>query len=455
MNEEIVKKKKNTNEEKYLINLVDVVKEFKDKRVLNNINLKIKKGEFVTILGPSGSGKTTILRLLGGFEWTTRGEIKINGLDIKDLPPYKRNISTIFQDYALFSHLDVSGNIKYGLKLKRYPKENVDPAIYKKLEQLKTKWQQKAQEKIAQIEKLQDEYESALKDKTLPKRKIQKYQSWLDDSDFKYSHWENYPFAKEESFYKKYLTRKITKKEMQDEITKMIDLVGLTGSENKSISELSGGMRQRVALARSLVIEPNILLLDEPLSALDAKIRQKMQQLLRSIQQKMGITFIFITHDQDEALELSDRVAIIRDGEIEQFDDPKTIYDYPVNKWVANFIGDSNLFSAKFLGDKKVLLLGKEIPTIHTEFKPNEEVDCLIRPEDLKISKTKGYFDGEVVKSVYKGSYYFIDVKTAAQTFYIETTENYKIGENVKINWDIDSLHVMQKDHKGFEKDEL
>lgn len=453
MLEKVQKELNKKNKIKYIINLVDVVKEFGTKKVLNNINLKVKKGEFITILGPSGSGKTTILRLLGGFEWTTRGEIKIEGIDIKDLPPYKRNVSTIFQDYALFGHLDVLGNIKYGLKLKRYPKENINPKIHQRLEVQKKIWTKKSQLKMQELDKTQAEYEIALKNKNLSKIKRQKYQSWLDDSDFRYSHWENYAISKEENFIKKNLTRKITKAEMNQEVAEIIKLVGLEGNENKAISELSGGMRQRVALARSLVIQPKILLLDEPLSALDAKIRQKMQQFLRSIQQKLGITFIFITHDQDEALELSDRVAVIRDGEIEQFDAPKNIYDYPVNKWVANFIGDSNLLNGVFLGNKKVRILDQEIKTIHSEFADNEEVDGLIRPEDIQISKTKGHFSGEIIKSVYKGSYYFIDVQTFKKVFHVETTENYQIGEKVKLDWDIDSLHLMKKDKKGFSED--
>ncbi|MGY6172035.1 ABC transporter ATP-binding protein [Candidatus Mycoplasma pogonae] len=443
-------------QEKNFIELVDVVKEFGKKRVLNNVNLKIKKGEFITILGPSGSGKTTILRLLGGFEWATRGEIKIEGIDIKDLPPYKRDISTIFQDYALFPHLNVYDNIKYGLKLKRYPKDNINPDLLQNLAAKESQWQQKAQQKMAELDKTQSEYEVALEDENLPKNTKKKYQKWLDDSDFKYSYWENYAISKKEAFVKKYLTRKITRKEIDDEIQKMIHLVGLEGSEQKAITELSGGMKQRVALARSLVIEPKILLLDEPLSALDAKIREKMQKLLRNIQQKLGITFILITHDQDEALELSDRVAVIRDGEIEQFDTPEKIYDYPINTWIANFIGDSNLLKGKYLGKGKVEILGQIIDSIHTdnEFKVGEEVDCLIRPEDMNVSKTKGYIDGVVIKNTYKGSYYFVDVRYKDKIIYVETTKQYNEGDSIKLNWDIDALHLMKKDTKGYARDE-
>lgn len=446
-------KKSENSSEKHIIELVDVVKEFDNKTVLKNINIKIKKGEFVTILGPSGSGKTTVLRLIGGFEWTTRGEIKFNGLDIKDLPPYKRNVSTIFQDYALFAHLNVEDNIKYGLKLKRIFKDNISDAIKNKLAAKQKEWQQLANSKIAKIEKTQDEYQKALDSNTLSSKKAKKYQNWIDDSDFKYSAWENYPKLKEESFVKKFMSRKISKQEMNEKVQEMIDLVGLQGNEKKSISELSGGMRQRVALARSLVLQPEILLLDEPLSALDAKIREKMQQLLRSIQKKLKITFIFITHDQAEALELSDRIAIIRDGKIEQFTESKDIYDYPVNKWVAQFIGDSNLFVGKFLDKNKVELFGQKLPTIHKEFAKNENVDILLRPEDVIISKTKGYFEGKVDKVVYKGSYYFIEIKTNKGIFYAETTKEYKINDLVKIGWDDDALHLMALESKKPEAD--
>ncbi|MBN3534724.1 ABC transporter ATP-binding protein [Mycoplasma procyoni] len=437
--------------QKTLIELIKVDKEFGEKKVLNNVNLQIKKGDFVTLLGPSGSGKTTILRLIGGFEWTTRGEIKFDGLDIKDLPANKRDVSTIFQDYALFQHLTVSGNIKYGLKLKRYPKNDVKQEVLDKLESLKIEWSKHAQQKMQELDKQQKEYKDELNNTSLSSRKKVKIQKWLDDSDFKYSYWENYTNSKVEHYTKRHLTRKITKQEMEQEVKEMIQLVGLEGNENKNINELSGGMRQRVALARSLVIEPEILLLDEPLSALDAKIRQKMQQLLRSVQQKLGLTFVFVTHDQKEALELSDKIAVIRDGEIEQYDSPTHIYDYPVNKWVANFIGDSNFFDVEFIEPGKAKIMNHIVETIHTEFANGEKVDGLIRPEDMILSRTqKGHYFGKVVNSTYKGSYYFIEVEVGDKNILVETIENFEIGEEVYVHWTKSSLHLMKKDRKGF-----
>lgn len=440
---------KNIEKSEIIISLVDVDKEFGDKKVLDQINLDIKRGDFVTLLGPSGSGKTTILRLIGGFEWTTRGEIKFNGIDIKDVPAHKRDTATIFQDYALFPHLSVRGNIEFGLKLKRIKKkaEEIPDVVWKKFEHLKKKWHDKQKRKIKELKILQAHLEKLLENPQLDIKKRKKLQDKLDDSDFRYSNWENYLTSKSESFKKKYLTRKITKQEINKEITDIIDLVGLTGNENRAISELSGGMKQRVALARSLVIEPEIVLLDEPLSALDTKIRQKMQVFLKKIQQKLGLTFIFVTHDQDEALQLSDKIAIIRNGKIAQYDEPKQIYDYPVNKWVANFIGDSNFFQAKYIKKNQVEILGLKLYTIHDEFIPGQKLDCLIRPEDIDINLNSGYFKGKVIQNIYKGSYYSLDIKVENTIINVETNDFYDLETQVFLKWDDDAIHLMEMEN--------
>ncbi|MBR3832136.1 MAG: ABC transporter ATP-binding protein, partial [Mycoplasmataceae bacterium] len=385
---------------KPIIELKNVVKKYEDKTILKNINLKIRKNDFVTLLGPSGSGKTTILRLIGGFEWATRGEILFNGLDIKDLPPHMRDVSTIFQDYALFPHLSVENNIKYGLKLKRIflPKESIKPSVFEKQKQLQKKWQKDAVAAMKKLDKIQLEYEKDLKKKKLPKKKLQKIQKWLDDSDFKYASWEVWPLLMNEKFEKKYLTRRITNEEMDKIVSEVIKLVGLEGHEKKSIDKLSGGQKQRVALARSIVIEPSLLLLDEPLSALDAKIREQMQQFLLDIQKKIGITFIFVTHDREEALRLSDVIAVMRDGRIEQYGSPKEIYDYPINKWVANFIGDSNIFEGQIINESKMIFLNKKLKYWSKyKFEPNKIVDVLIRPEDIQIKRSDGIIRGKVI----------------------------------------------------------
>lgn len=441
----------------YVIELCDVVKEFDGKTVLSDVNLNINKGEFVTLLGPSGSGKTTILRLIAGFDRATRGEIKFNGVDIKDLPPYKRDLSTIFQDYALFPHLNVEGNIKYGLALKRMPKESINPKYEKLLVEKQKAWEAKTNSEMVKLDKLQAQYEKemeTLKKNTLTYKRRQK---WLDKSDFNYSYWENYVQQKTEQFEKKYLTRRITREEMDKQVKEICELVGLQGNEKKAINELSGGMKQRVALARSLVIEPQILLLDEPLSALDAKIRQRMQVLLRSLQQKLGLTFIFVTHDQNEALELSDRVAIMRGGQIEQYDTPKQIYDYPVNKWVASFVGDSNIYDGIFHKNGSVDILKKNFPTIHTaeQFNDKSEVDVLIRPEDIDIEdkankKNPLELEGIVKTIAYRGSYYYLKIylEDINEYIYVETTKKYDEEQKVYLSWTVDSIHLMNKDSK-------
>ncbi|MGZ9761890.1 ABC transporter ATP-binding protein [Mycoplasma sp. 394] len=438
-----------------IIELKEVVKEFGDKTVLHKIDLQIKRGEFVTMLGPSGSGKTTILRLIGGFEWATRGEILFNGYDIKDLSPHKRNVSTIFQDYALFPHLNVQGNIAYGLKLKRIKKEEINQKHIDLLKHKIEEWTKKADANMDKIDTQQDKYIEALKKIPADTSQYNRIQNWLDDLDFKYSYWENYVAQKKEAFENRYFKRKMTASEMDEKIEKIIELVGLKGNETKAISELSGGMKQRVALARSLVIEPEILLLDEPLSALDAKIRKKMQELLRSVQQELGLTFIFVTHDQSEALELSDRIAVMRDGIIEQYDTPKNIYDYPVNIWVARFVGDSNIFDAKFLPNGNVKLLGREFKTIHDieEFGSENTLDALIRPEDIDITSNPTSMSGKIpsyVKDIsYRGSYYYLTVETEDEDIlYVETAKKFDIDEKVYLSWTIDTIHLMKKDPK-------
>lgn len=446
-----MEKKKIKKEDTSIIELVDVVKEFEDKTVLDNVNLQIKKGEFITLLGPSGSGKTTILRIIGGFEWVTRGEVKLHGKDIKDLSPHKRDVSTIFQDYALFTHLNVENNIKYGLRLKRIKKENVPKSFEIKLKTQKEKWRKYAEQKMQALDKEFEIYEKELSTNSkLSRRKKEKYQQWIDDMDFKYSYWENYVDLKTETYEKRYLTRRINNAEMDEEVRQIMSLVGLSGNEKKNVNFLSGGMKQRVALARSLVIEPEILLLDEPLSALDAKIREKMQILLRDIQQKLKLTFIFVTHDRNEALQLSDRIAIIRDGKVEQFATPKELYDYPINKWVANFVGDSNFFDATFVKEGRVKFISKTFDTIHTEFKPGQKLDALIRPEDIIITKTKAKakLTGQIIKSTYSGIYYNYDINVKGKIINVKTPSKHEVGKEVYLNWDIDSIHLMQKDEK-------
>ena len=435
---------------KPIIQLENVTKEFDHKIILDNIDLSINEGEFITLLGPSGSGKTTILRILGGFEWATRGEIKFNGVDIKDLPAHLRDTSTIFQDYALFPHLSVENNIKYGLRIKRFPKPEEDlKENINKLLKIKTKqWEKKSSIEMKKLDKIQNEYIHNLENKKMPPKQKAKIQNWLDDSDFKYSYWETYVDQEINKFNKKYLLRKITKEELDSKMLEALKLVELEGHEKKSIDKLSGGQRQRVALARAIAVEPKILLLDEPLSSLDAKIREKMQVLLSDLQKKLNITFIFVTHDREEALQLSDRIAIIRNGKIDQFDTPKEIYDYPKNKWVAQFIGDYNMFDGVIIDDSTVSFLGKENKFWKQKytFEKGDKVDVLIRPEDIVIKKSSGFINGKVISSTYKGSYYITVVKTKKCDFIVESTNDYNEGDKVYLDWTITSMHLMFKE---------
>lgn len=441
--------------DKSFIELKNIVKEFDDKVVLKDINISIEKGEFITLLGPSGSGKTTILRLIGGFEWATRGGIIFNGNDIKDLSPHLRETSTIFQDYALFPHLSVENNIKYGLKLKRFSKskEEIDEKILKRFEFLKKKWKNKAKIEMKKLDTIQSQYIKDLEKKKLHKKTKEKIQKWLDNSDFKYSYWETYVDQEKSKFEKKYLTRKITKDELNKLMFDALSLVDLEGYEKKSIDTLSGGQKQRVALARAIAVEPQVLLLDEPLSALDATTRKRMQTLLLNLQKKLGITFIFVTHDREEALELSDKIAIIKDGVIEQFAPPVEIYDYPINEWVAKFIGDHNIFESVILTEKEILLLNKKIKYWNEKYKFDigDRVDVLIRPEDIEIKKTKGILKGEIITSVYKGSYYNCSIETQFGILKAETPKFYKNGSQIFLDWEKESMHIMLSDKTTME----
>lgn len=296
-------------EEKVLIKFRNIVKEFDGTIVLKGINLDIYENEFVTLLGPSGCGKTTLLRILGGFLEADEGVVIFDDEDIKELPPYKRELNTVFQKYALFPHMNVYDNIAFGLKIKKMSKDVID-----------------------------------------------------------------------------------------QKVMRMLKLIGLEGFENKNVTTLSGGQQQRIAIARALVNEPKVLLLDEPLGALDLKLRKEMQYELKRIQQEVGITFIYVTHDQEEALTMSDKIVIMKSGEIQQVGTPQEIYNEPVNKYVANFIGESNVISGVMIEDYKVKFDDQIFDCVDFGFKPNEKVDVVLRPEDIDIVPLEqGKITGEVL----------------------------------------------------------
>ena len=327
-----------------IIEIKNVSKTYGDNTVLNNLSLNIRKNEFLTLLGPSGCGKTTTLKILAGFENSDIGKVLFNDEDISALPPYKRQLNTVFQKYALFPHMNVYENIAFGLKIK-----------------------------------------------------------------------------------------KVSKNEIDKKVSEMLKLVALEGFEKRSIDSLSGGQQQRIAIARALVNEPKVLLLDEPLGALDLKLRQEMQRELKKIQQKLGITFIFVTHDQEEALTMSDKIVIMKGGEIQQVGTPQEIYNEPVNKYVANFIGESNVISGIMVEDYKVKFDDQIFDCVDFGFKPNEKVDVVLRPEDIDIVPLEqGKITGEVLSVLFKGVWNEAMVETVPGT-------TVKVNMNVIKNHDVES----------------
>ncbi|MEA5017863.1 MAG: spermidine/putrescine ABC transporter ATP-binding protein [Erysipelotrichaceae bacterium] len=340
-----------------LIRFENIVKEYDGQLVLKGINLEINENEFVTLLGPSGCGKTTLLRILGGFVDQTEGKIFFDDIEISNVPPYKREINTVFQKYALFPHMNVFDNVAFGLHIKKQSKDII-----------------------------------------------------------------------------------------KQKVTKMLRLVGLDGYEEKSVTLMSGGQQQRVAIARALVNEPMVLLLDEPLGALDLKLRKEMQHELKKIQKEVGITFIYVTHDQEEALTMSDKIVVINNGEIQQIGSPTDIYNEPENRFVANFIGESNIIEAKMLDDYRVKFDDIEFECVDYGFEENEDVDVVIRPEDIDIVVPEmGKINGIIRSIIFKGVHYEISVETMYRDFIIHTTDFTEIGKEVGLHFFPEDIHVMYK----------
>ena len=291
-----------------IIRLVNISKDYDGTEALKNINLYIRKNEFLTLLGPSGCGKTTTLRIIAGFEQPDSGEVYFEGKNITNLPPYKRKVNTVFQRYALFPHMNVAENIAFGLKIKKMDKKTID-------------------------------------------RKV----------------------------------------------AEMLELVNLKGFEKRYVDSLSGGQQQRVAIARALVNEPEVLLLDEPLGALDLKLRKGMQIELKKIHKYLGITFVYVTHDQEEALTMSDTIVVMKDGTIQQIGTPEMIYNEPKNSFVADFIGESNIVPGRMIKDSLVYFAEREFKCVDSGFNHNEEVDVVVRPEDIKlVPEDQGMLQGRV-----------------------------------------------------------
>ncbi len=340
-----------------LIRLVNISKEYDGEKVLDQINLYILRNEFLTLLGPSGCGKTTTLRLIGGFESPTSGDVLFNGKPMQDLPPFKRKVNTVFQRYALFPHMNVFDNVAFGLKIK-----------------------------------------------------------------------------------------KMDKKSIEMKVNEMLELVNLPGFGKRAIDSLSGGQQQRVAIARALVNEPEVLLLDEPLSALDLKMRKEMQLELKKIQQRLGITFVFVTHDQEEALTMSDTIVVMNKGKIQQIGTPIDIYNEPKNAFVADFIGESNIIDGIMHKDFLVSFLNRPVECVDKGFLPDEAVDVVIRPEDIKFSDAaSGMFKGVVESVVFKGVHYESIVKGADYSWMVHSTVMEPVGKEVGLNVLPNDIHIMHK----------
>lgn len=342
----------------HLIELKNLRKEYGENVILNDINLYVQEDEFLTLLGPSGCGKTTTLRIIGGFEKASSGQVLFAGKDIADVPPYKRNINTVFQKYSLFRHLNVYENIAFGLKLKKVDKETID-----------------------------------------------------------------------------------------QDVKEMLRLVNLQGFEERSIDSLSGGQQQRVAIARALVNKPKLLLLDEPLGALDLKLRKSMQIELKNIQKRVGITFIYVTHDQEEALTMSDTIVVMNEGEIQQIGSPIDIYNEPKNSFVAQFIGESNILDAIAVEDKKVMFSNHIFDSLDKGFDKNQPVDVVIRPEDIEIVPVdQGMINGEVKAITFKGVHWEMIVRAEEFDYKVHSINDAKINSQVGLKIIPDAIHVMNKE---------
>ena len=343
-----------------IIEIKNLSKSFGEKKVLEDINLYIRRGEFITLLGPSGCGKTTLLRMIAGFLQPDEGSILMDGKELAGIPPHERPLNTVFQRYALFPHLDVHDNIAFGLKLKKVPED-----------------------------------------------------------------------------------------EIEKRVRRVLKLVAMSDYEDRDVETLSGGQQQRIAIARAIVNQPKVLLLDEPLAALDLKMRKDMQTELKEMHRKLGITFIYVTHDQEEALTLSDTIVVLNEGRIQQIGTPVDIYNEPVNSFVADFIGESNILNGTMIRDRRVAFMGHEFDCVDEGFGENVPVDVVVRPEDIYFTteESKTQFTAKVKSCTFKGVHYemFVDTDTGNELM-IQDYDAYPVDSTVRLYIDPDDIQVMKKE---------
>ncbi len=410
----------------YIIELKNVSKIFEDETIaVDNFSFYVRKGEFVTFLGPSGCGKSTTLRMIAGFEFPSKGEILLNGKNISNLPPNKRPINMVFQRYALFPHLDVYDNIAFGLRLKKIPVRKIDKEGKPVFEIDKNK-----------IKDIKREISLTKKNKHLnddeKNEKLNRLNDLLEEA--------------KNNKVQAYTYKKLSNQEIDEKVARALKIVDLEALEDRSIDTLSGGQQQRVAIARAIVNEPEILLLDEPLGALDLKMRKDMQLELKEMHTKLGITFIYVTHDQEEALTMSDTVVVMKDGVIQQIGKPKDIYDEPKNAFVADFIGESNIYNATMFSNKTVRFLDHNFACID-DFPVNEKVDVVVRPEDIIIkNKGEGMVQGKISSKIFKGVNYQYIVLVGKNEVMVKSTKEYNDQDEVGLDIEAESIHIMKKD---------
>ncbi len=415
--------KKNSDE--YIIQLKNVTKIFDGTTVIDKMNLNIRKGEFVTLLGPSGCGKSTTLRMIAGFETPDSGDILLSGRDITPVPPNKRPINTVFQHYALFPNLDVYDNVAFGLRNKKIPValKDKDGNPVMKVNKAQVKYL-RSQIKRIQKDKIIDATEKATR---------------LEDLNTRLDEALNTPVQA-------YKYKHLSEEEIDEKVVRALSIVDLDELEDRDISTLSGGQQQRVAIARSIICEPDILLLDEPLGALDLKMRKDMQIELKEMHKRLGITFIYVTHDQEEALTMSDTIIVMNNGVIQQIGSPEDIYNEPINAYVADFIGSSNIYNGTVIAPKKVRILNSNFECVD-DFPVNERVDVVIRPEDIKLSSEPkdGYIQGRISAKVFKGIHYQYVIMVGHDEVLAQSIDNYDSDKPIYLSILPDGLHLMHK----------